>query len=82
MAENKKSVRTSLHILPFGDKGEEYLVLYLDEKAHAEMEAGNDNPVLKAFHIKANSDSSILNLVIDLVDGVPVHVHSLQEKEQ
>jgi hypothetical protein len=75
-------METSIHILPSHEKGkEDYLILALDEKAHAEFQAGKDteNTNVTGFCIKSHNGKAIQNIIIELVDGKPISVRTVEE---
>lgn len=76
---NKK---TSIHILPSREKDkEDYLILYLDEEAHAKFQAGEDteNSQLTGFCPKSHSCKTIKSIIIELINGKPVSVRITEE---
>ncbi len=74
-------MKSSIHIMHL-EPGKECLIWYFDEHATAQLETGEDmeNIVTTAFYAKAHGDTTITDIIIDLVDGKPVEVRTVEEK--
>lgn len=74
-------MNSSIHIVHL-EPGKEDLIFYFDEHTTAQLEAGEDmeNIVVTSFPVKAHGNAAITNIIIDLVDGKPVAVKTVEEK--
>ena len=82
--ENEKmsNEKTSIHILPFREKGkEDYLIFFFDEEARAKFQAGEDteSAQLTGFCIKHHEGKAVTNIIIELIDGKPISVQTVEE---
>lgn len=74
-------MKTSIHIMPL-KLGKEYLILYCDERATAQLEAGKapENINATSFCAKAHGTATIKNILVELIAGKPVKVRTVEEK--
>lgn len=74
-------MKSSIHIMQL-EPGKEALIFYFDGHAMAQLEAGEDmeNIVATSFCAKAHGNATITDIIIDLVDGKPVEVRTVEEK--
>lgn len=75
-------IKTSIHILPSREKDkEDYLILFLDEEARTKFRTGEDteNTQVTGFCPKNHGGKTIKNIIIELVDGKPISVRTVEE---
>ena len=76
---NKK---TAIHILPSRENDKEkYLILFLDEKANANLKKGNvfdENQVI-GFCPENLNGKTITNIIIEMVNGIPNTVRIVED---
>lgn len=66
---------TYIHILPSRENGKEaYLILFLDDAGEI-----TENSQLTGFCPKTHSGKTISNIIIELVDGKPTTVRTIEE---